>query len=150
MTQPNGERVMEGTGLMIRVEQNVTEDAQGVPHNKAKLVISGVANKEVDLGDIQGELQYVDPASYPVYAEQENLPETVGLFTSWFAGQGEEVSVTIFNQYLYVGHRMGDESGTCTKSEELAQIKLGRDVVVEWENLPTQIPNSSLAFCDKK
>lgn len=145
----DGERVMEGTGIMIRVEKETTEDEQAVLHTKAILHVTGVAEQDIDLGDIQGELLYVDPATYPVYSEEENMPETVAIFTAWFAGQGEEIRVLLHNQELIVDHRYGDEQNTCTEYEEIARVALGRDVVVEWENLGETTPQSSIAFCNK-
>jgi hypothetical protein len=146
-TDTSGDRVMAGKGIMVRFEQTTTEDAQSVPTTKATLHVTGVVEKDIDLGSLQGALTYVDPSKYPVYAEQENKPETVAMFSNWFAGAGQEVSVQIHNQTLIVTSREGDEGGECTHPKELARVALGKDVVVEWENLPAKSDASSLAFC---
>ncbi len=144
-------RVMAGKGILIRVEKSVTEDAQATQHTKAILHVSGVATKDIDLGDVLGELVYVDPATYETYAEQENKPETLAVFTAWWAGQGEEIQVQLHNQNLIVTHQYGDEEGTCTKWEELARVPLGQDVAVEWENLGEPgVDHSSIDFCNQK
>ncbi|NOS68131.1 MAG: hypothetical protein HOO67_07290 [Candidatus Peribacteraceae bacterium] len=149
-TSSSDARVMAGKGLLIRVEKTMTEDAQGIQHTKAVLHVSGVIEKDIDLGDIQGELFTVDPHTYPVYAEQENKPETIGVFTAWWAGQGEEITVKLHNGKLLVDHRYGDEQNTCTTPEQIAEVDLGGDVVVEFENLPDPTAKSSIAFCDTK
>jgi hypothetical protein len=148
-TTDNG-RVMDGTGLMIRLEQNITYDKDAIPHNKAIMHVTGVAEADIDLGDVYGDLLYVDPASYPTYSGNENMPETVAMFTTWFAGQGEEFNVKLQNQNLIIDHRYGDEQGTCTELMQVTSIPLGKDVVVEWDSLPEKTDKSSLAFCDKK
>lgn len=150
-TSSDAARVMAGKGIMIRMEKIVTEDEQATTHTKATLHVTGVVEKDIDLGDILGDLVFVDPTTYPVYAEQELKPETIAIFTAWWAGQGEEIQVQMHEQNLIVMQRYGDEEGTCTEWKEIAKVPLGQDVVVEWEGVgESTVEASSIAFCDKK
>ncbi len=149
-TSSEAGRFMAGKGILIRLDKTVTEDEQATTHTKASFHVSGAVDKDIDLGDILGDLVFVDPTTYPVYAEQELKPETIAIFTAWWAGAGEEIQVQLHEQNLIVTRRSGGEEGVCTEWEEVAKIPLGQDVVVEWEGIEgATVDQSSLAFCDK-
>ncbi len=155
-TDENMQAVMEGTSsseapmsgpVMMSLEQSITTDENGIPHNKASLILTGVINRSIDLGDVQGELQLVDPAAYARYTVANG--ETIAAFSTWFAGQGEEIWVTRYNdpQALTVEHRYGDEGGICNPPGLIADIPLAREVTVDFDasGLET-IDRSSIDF----
>lgn len=147
-------RFMEGKGVVVRLDQSVTEDAQGVPHTEATVHVTGAMTEDFALNDfgLQGELRYVNPQTYPVYAEQENKPEIIAIFTSWFAGFGHEVRLSLDpqNYFLMLEIREGDETNDCTPWELLHTFVLPQDTVVDVEHSGAPIQQSSLSFCDQQ
>lgn len=133
--------------LNVKLDQTTTEDAQGVPSTKATLTFSGVVDKVVDLGNIQGPITAVDEKAYVNYVEP--LGNVALVLTAWFAGQGEEIWVTqhMDTKAVSVQHRYGGEEGTCTDPEQIAEFSVPATVSFTFEGLGTRVDQSSLAFC---
>lgn len=134
--------------ITVAFAQTTSEDANGIMKTDATLTFSGAAmQNEVSLGDnVQGQLEFVNPASYPANPNGK----TIALFTTWFAGQGEEILLTqATDGKLWITHRYGDESGTCTEWEAIAEVPAPADATIKVEGLTAPIDASSLAFCNQ-
>lgn len=133
--------------IVLTLEQTTTTDDQSIPHTSAKLRMSGAAMElALDLGEnIQGPLQYVNPAAYSTY---DTEGEVVAVLTAWFAGQGEEILMVSRNGVMTIQHRFGDETGSCTDWEIIAEPTLPAEAAVELAGFGDPIEQSSLAFCN--
>ncbi len=140
------------TALTVTFSKTVSEDDQAVQHTKATLALAGAVTTSIDLGEIVGELQYVNPSAYGPYAQPAGKGETVAVLTSWFAGEGEEIIVTQFHDphRFTVERRYGDESGTCTTTELVKDVELPGDVTIELKGFVSPVDQSTLAFCHEQ
>lgn len=123
------------SGLVVRLEKEVTTDAQATVHTKATLHLTGALERTIDLGNIFGELQYVNPKAYARY-HYDNA-DTVAAFSTWWAGQGEEIFITQFHQphSLTVERRYGDEGGICNPPDRIIDLPLPGDVRITLQNV---------------
>lgn len=149
LTQPEPSPTDETTDaalspLTITLEKNVTEDAQATPHTKAVLYFTGAADRTVDLPEILGELMYVDSAAYEPYGD-----DVVAVFTSWWAGQGDEFVLrkTLDPATLTIEHRTGDEEGSCTPPAIVGTYEMPGDITVTIEGVDASVAQSSILFC---
>lgn len=140
---------MESNALTISLEKAMTEDAEATLHTKASLRLSGAIDDVIDLDDILGDLLYVDPKAYGVYARPNG--QTVAVLTAWWAGQGEEIVITQMTAppSLVIEHRYGDESGECTEAEVLAKYPLTATVRVSLDDFGDPTPQSRIQFCSE-
>ncbi len=138
--------------LEVKLEKTLSEDELATIHTKAFLRLSGAVTQTIDLGDdIQGELVVVNPSAYGAYAAEGGT--TVAVLTTWWAGQGEEIYVTQYKDppAFTVEHRYGDEQGTCTSPELIADVELpAGDVKVELVGFEPTVEQSSLQFCHQE
>src|SRR3989338_5625092 len=124
-----------------------TSDEDGILHSKAILHLRGAVNEIVDLGDILGELSYVNPIAYEVYRTPEREP--VAVLTSWFGGSGEELVLYQLQDppQFRIEHRFGGEEGVCTEPTIFAAFPLESDVRISFTAFEPEVDQSSLAFC---
>lgn len=141
---------MDTGTLGITLEKTTTTDKQSIPHTKAKLLFSGAVEKTIDLGDIVGELSFVDPSTYSLYARKNG--STVGVLTAWFAGGGTEIVITKFQDppSLKIESIEGGEEGICTSETLIAEVTLKKDVQVSLQGFTPVVDQSSLQFCHEK
>lgn len=128
--------------MNLELQKNVTTDDQGVVTTEAALMFDG---KLTPLGTVTGELN-------PVARQLGQDPSIIAVFTAWFAGGGEEVRVTRSEDRaaLVIEKRSGDESGACTDWERVGEIAISPDQEAQlMAEAGTEVPASSLAFCDK-
>ncbi len=133
--------------VVIAFDKKVTEDDLATIHTTAALRMTGAITEEVDLGEILGELVQVDPSAYGTYAKDGT--EVIAVFTAWWAGQGEEIIVRHDKTaaVLSVDHRYGDESGSCTEPQNMAEFPLAASSTLELQDTGETAAQSSLKFC---
>ncbi len=136
--------------LTITLHKSSSTDAQATVHSTVNLQLSGVVSKTIDLGDILGDVQYVNPNAYAYYDAQDR--QAVAVLTSWWAGVGDEYIITKFlsPSRLQVDHWAGDEQGTCAKPETIASIPVPSDLKVSLQNFGEMVDQSSIQFCHTK
>jgi hypothetical protein len=125
--------------LTVRIQKYVQTDSGGTIHTKASLTLSGALNRTIELGDILGELHYINPNAYARFNSVH--ADTVAAFTSSWKGKGEEFFITQFHDphTFTVEYRYGDESGICNPPELLIDLPLPGDVrvIVDHSGLST-------------
>ncbi len=133
--------------VRVHLTQKITEGEDGIPTNKASIEFSGSIDEVVDLGDVTGELMYVDPKAYATYKGETD--DVIAVFSAWFAGGGEEIVVRHYHdtQSIAIEMRSGGEEGECTELELLAEYEITGIASLDTSNLGTPITQSSLAFC---
>lgn len=124
----------------------MSEDPDGTQRTKATLHLTGAVGRDLDLGEILGELRHVDPNSYGRYAQSN--ADTVAAFTTWWAGGGEEIFITQHHdpRTLTIERRYGDEGGVCNPPEKMFEFVLPGEVTVTTENFGDMVERSSIDF----
>ncbi len=145
-----GQPTTQSNAVTVTLEKSTSTDAQATVHTKAVLHLSGAVMKAVDLGDILGELRYVNHATYDLYRQKNGDP--VAVLSAWWAGGGEEFVLTQFHDphYFTIEKRYGDESGNCDPPGLVGDYPLQGDITVSLQNFGEPVDQSSLQFCHQK
>ncbi len=135
--------------LSITLEKTMTEDVQATILTNATLTFAGATTQTLALDEIQGDLMYVDPTTYPLYKQDGS--DVVAILTAWWAGQGEEIVIRQTDDaHIVIEHRYGAEDGTCTDPEQLADFALSGKVQSTLENFGEPVAQSSIQFCQEQ
>jgi hypothetical protein len=136
-------------GVTVTLELSASTDELATVHTRARLNMTGVVQRIMDLGEVQGALQVVKSPAYDLYQKPNSKPLLI--LTSWWAGAGDEFILSQTDDGVMLQKRSGDEQGNCTALETLAEVELPTGTPVKLAVPSTEhVDQSSLKFCAEK